>query len=182
MSTDATSPPYFDALSSGELPEEFFLEGPVPDGDDLLARTVARVHRHSARTARVRVATAVAAVLVVGATVTGAGMALGHWMSDQTVAAVTISDMRAGARMRAVLTPADGGTHVVMTVTGLPVGTRCRLTITDKAGDVVHNGSWQVGPDGGAKPITTTAWVPPDQIANVQVDTSDGVDMIGSAG
>lgn len=178
MSTDAMYRPM-----SGELPEEFYLDGPVPGGEELFRRTVARVHRHAARSARLRTASLVATVVVAGALVMGAGMELGHWMSrpgDERVLVATDAD--GGATLTADLVPVDGGSHVELKVTGLPAGTECHLTLYDKQGAAVADGSWGIGPDGGSKPVDMNAWPPPDDISSVMVTTSTGLRLSGPVG
>lgn len=180
MSTDALSPPITD-----ELPEEFFLEGPVPDGEELLRRTVARVHRHSARSARLRGAMLLVAVLLVGAMVTGGGMALGRLMFTATTPVaerqLTATDPVTGAHLSATLVPADGGTYIETSVTGLPTGTECRLTVLGH-GVTAPDGSWRIGQDGGRKPVSESFWMPPDDITALLVATSNGVHLYASAG
>lgn len=180
MPTDALSPP-----ATEELPEEFFLEGPVPGGEELLRRTVARVHRQSARSARLRWAMLLVAVLLVGAMVTGGGMALGRMMFPATPPVaerqLTATDPASGAHMSATLVGVDGGTYIEVSVTGLPMGTTCRLTVFGH--DItLHDGSWAIGPDGGRKPVPESAWMPPKDITALMVATSNGVHLYASAG
>jgi hypothetical protein len=180
MPTDALSPPVLD-----ELPEEFFLEGPVPDGGDLLLRTVARVHRHAARAARLRLALLVVAVVLAGAVVTGAGMVLGRSMYPSTPPVaerfVSATDPATHARLTAMLTSADGGTHIDISVTGLPAGTGCRLTVLGD-GITLPDGSWMIGPDGGRKPVAESAWMPPTDITGLMVTTSNGLHLHARVG
>lgn len=180
MSTDALSPPISD-----ELPDEFFLEGPVPDGEELLRRTVARVRRHSARSARLRGAMLLVAALLVGAVVTGGGMALGRAMFPATPAVaereLTATDPVSGAHLSATLVGVDGGTYIEISVTGLPMGTECRLTVLGH-GVRLPNGSWRIGQDGGRRPNPESVWMPPDDITALAIATSNGVHLYASTG
>lgn len=157
-----------------EQPEEYFLDGPVQGGDDLLHRTIARVHRHAARSARLRLALLAVTVVVAGALVMGSGMMLGQWMKPPGPVgiAVVATDPSTGARLGGALTSADGGSRIDVTVTGVPVGTVCRLTLIDTAGKSMPDGSWRVAADRGA--VSITAWWPPAAIRSVLVTTSSG--------
>lgn len=178
MPTQATVPPALD-----DLPDEFFLEGPVPGGEDLLRRTVAKVHQQSARTARLRNAALAGAVVLAGGMVMGAGMAIGHWMTPGVVAEhVVAMNSATGAELNAELVPVDGGTHLDLMVTGLPLGTACRLTVVSKQGVTQPGGSWRIGADDGRRAVTTSAWVPPDDIGTITVTTSTGMRLSWSAG
>lgn len=163
-----------------EAPEEFFLDGPMPDGEDLLRRTVAAVHRHAARSARLRVALLALGVVVAGALVMGSGMALGRWTDQPTGGGnpVVATDSARGATLSATLARTDGGSRLSVTVTGLPVGTTCRLSVVDTTGDAWPDGSWRIGP--GHRAVTTTAWPAPREIAAVRVTTSAGVTLTAS--
>jgi hypothetical protein len=179
MPHNALSPPVVD-----DLPEEFFLEGPVPDGEELFLRTMARVHRHAARSARWRATLLVVAVLLAGTVMTGTGMALGRWMFPTTPVGerpVSATDPATGAHLAATLASVDGGTHIDISVTGLPMGTECRLSVTGD-GIVLPDGGWQIGPDGGRTPVTESAWMPPEDIRGLTVATSTGVHLHATVG
>jgi hypothetical protein len=175
MPTDARSRP-----GPGDLPEEFFLDGPVPGGNELLLRTVANVHRQATRSARLRMVLLVAVIVLSGAVLTSAGMVLGRWTDDDAVplgdSPIVATD--AGARMLAAMAPGDGGSYLTVVVTGVPVGTTCRLTVIGKDGTKMDGGSWAIGP--AHRPIQTTTWIPPDQVAQLDVVTSTGLDLVGA--
>jgi hypothetical protein len=166
-----------------DWPSEFFLEGPAPGGEELLRRTVDTVRRQSARSARTRGWVLSATVVIACALLTGAGMAAGHWMTSVPVLVaehpVVATDTLAGARMTATVWPADGGSLLDVTVTGLPVGTPCQLTVIGRNGVRVSGGSWRIGPTHPT--ISSSAWFPPDQVAAIDVTTGEG-DLYATVG
>ncbi|HEX3589416.1 MAG TPA: hypothetical protein VHV74_07275 [Pseudonocardiaceae bacterium] len=166
---------------AGDWPEEFFLEGPVPGGDDLLRRTVETVHRRSARSARLRAAMVVIGVVLVGLLLTSIGMAIGRASHAATAprTEVVATDPATGARMEVTLAATVGGTSVTVTMTNLPIGTACHLTLIGKRGGHLDGGSWQVGPDAAQRPVGTTTLLRPSSVAEVQVTTSTGATLVG---
>lgn len=167
-------------FSAADTPEELFLEGPVPDGEELLLRTVAEVRRRSARSARTRVALLTTAVLVACAALTGAGAILGRMLGGPASTAetsVTATDPRTGAHLAVALASADDGTTMDVTVTGLPVGTACQLTYVGKDGTrLTDGGGWRVPADG--RPIRTHVWIPESDLAEIDVTTSVGAELV----
>jgi hypothetical protein len=163
-----------------EWPEEFYLEGPVPGGEELLQRTVAKVHRHSQRSAHARGALLVTAAVLIGVVLTGAGMAIGHSMRPSAVPEppIVAVDPRHGARLEAIMSAAGSSTNLRLKVSGLPVGTDCRLTVRDKDGTTFRNGGWRAG----TMPVDETVWLPPDRIAGIEVRTGTGADLVAAIG
>lgn len=168
--------------STDGWPEEFYLEGPVPDGEELLRRTVARVHKHSARSVRIRLALTATGVLVASAALTGTGIVVGRFLEGPAVVAETVitgSDPRSGARLAVAMTPTDDGTRMDVTVTGLPVGTACQLTYVGTDGSrLSHNGSWRIPPDAAHRPAHEHVWMTESQLAAVEVTTSTGTELV----
>lgn len=162
---------------AGEWPEEYYLDGPVPGGDDLLLRTVAKVRRQSTRSARLRATLVVAGLVVLGLLLTSVGMAIGR-ASHATTAPrthVTATDPATGARMDVTLVGTEGGTYVSVVLSHLPVGTACHLTLIGRRGGHVDGGSWQIGVD--ARPVGTTTLLRPTSVAEVDVTTSTGAHL-----
>lgn len=176
MPTDARNRP-----SPGDLPDEFFLEGPVPDGEELLRRTVAKVRRQATRSARLRGVLLVAIIVLSGAVLTSAGMALGRWSDDDDGVPVVGAPIVAsvdGAKLTATMALGDGGSYLTVVVTGVPIGTTCRLTIIGDDGTRTDGGSWGIGP--AHRPVETTAWMPPSGVAELDVVTSNGLELIAA--
>ena len=167
--------------SADDWPEEFSLDGPAPDCAELLRRTVDSVHRQSARSARLRAALVVIGVVLAGLLVTSVGMAIGRASHAATARQtdVVATDPTTGARMAVTLVATQGGTYVTVTMTNLPVGTACHLTLIGRRGGHLDGGSWQIGPDTAHLPVGTTTLLRPTSVAEVQVTTSTGADLVG---
>jgi hypothetical protein len=166
MSTDTTL-----QHDTPDLPAEFYLDGPVPDGEELLRRTVAAVHKRSARSARLRVSLFVVAALVACAALAGTGLAVGRLIGGPHVSIAesyySATDPGTGAKLAATVTPGEGGSHLTVTVTGLPQGTPCQLTVIGTNGTRVPGGGWRIPQD--RKPVTANVWMAPDQMAEIEV-------------
>lgn len=161
-----------------DWPPEAFLDGPVPDGEDLLQRTMTKVHKHSARSARIRAAVFTSAVVLACAVLAGTGVVIGR-MLESPASAVTATDPRTDAHLVALMTPTDDGTSMEITVTGLPVGTACHLTFVGKDGTRMSDGtSWRIPLDAADHPIETHVWMPESSLAEIDVTTSTGVHLI----
>ncbi|HEX5405603.1 MAG TPA: hypothetical protein VFX16_25285 [Pseudonocardiaceae bacterium] len=174
MPTDARNRP-----SPGDLPAEFFLDGPIPGGEELLLRTVARMRRQATRSARLRGVLLVAVIVLSGAVLTSAGMALGRLSDDDRVpVGGPIIASVDGARLTATMASGDGGSYFTVSVTGVPIGTTCRLTVIGQDGTRSDNGSWAIGP--APRPIETMTWMHPNQIAELDVVTSTGLELIAA--
>jgi hypothetical protein len=168
---------------SDDWPDEYYLEGPVTGGDELLRRTLANVRRQSTRSARWRVVLVAAGVLLAGAMLTGAGMAIGRLtqQSPAPTGQIVATDAHAGAAMRITTRTTEGGTYLVVTTTGLPVGTACRLTVTSRTGAHMDGGGWKVAPDAAQDPVDMMVWLPRSQVAQLTVTTSVGAILVGNA-
>jgi hypothetical protein len=161
-------------------PDEFFLDGPVAGGEELLRRTVANVHRRSARAANVRLAMLVVAMVLAGAVLAMAGMTVGTWLGrmppplDRLVA----SDPATGTRLNVTITAVDGGSALVVVLTGPPAGTACWLMVVGTDGTVMLAGGWRIGRTPARHPVDLTAWLVPDQVARVEVFTGTGTELV----
>lgn len=167
-----------------DWPHEFYLEGPVTGGDELLRRTLANVRRQSTRSARWRIVLVAAGVVLAGLMLTGTGMAIGR-LTDHVPPPerpITATDPRTGARMWVLTRTTEGGTYLNVTTKGLPVGTTCRLTVVGKDGSRQDGGGWKVGPDAIEDPVDMMVWLPRSRVAQLDVTTSVGATLIGNAG
>jgi hypothetical protein len=125
-----------------------------------------------------------AGVLVACAAVVGAGVALGHHMNADIVVAGQVqgTDRRTGAHMQATMTGTNW-THLTVSMTGLPPSTACRLTVVGRDGSRVPGGSWQTSPDNGpGSPVSASASIPPNEVAEIEVRTGNGSDVIAQVG
>jgi Putative zinc-finger len=172
----------------GEVPPEFFLEGPPEGGDLLVRRAVSRVRaeRRSALTRR-RVLTAAAAAVAAVALI-GAGAVAGRQSAPAPVASgpsstpvagtrtATATDPGTGATVSAQVVPAAGWVRVSATVTGIPAGQKCRIVVVGTGGDRQIAGSWVVSAKGekDGTTLSGSALVAPAQVAAVLVENFDG--------
>jgi anti-sigma factor RsiW len=178
----------------GEVPPEFFLEGPPEGGDLLVHRAVSRVkaERRSALTRR-RVLTAAAAAVVAVALI-GAGAVAGRQSAPAPVASgptstpvagtrtATATDAATGARVSAQVVPAAGWVRVSAEVTGIPVGQRCRIVVVGAAGERQIAGSWVVSEKGAQNgtALTGSALIDPAQVSAVLVENFDGRQFVSA--
>lgn len=165
----------------GGWPDEYFLDGPAPGGEDLLRRTIATVHRKSARAARARRHMLIGALVVVAGLLCGLGMAIGRWTLGEPLRPIVVaSNVSTGARLAVTMGSAEGGSYLDVTVTGLPTGTSCWLTVTSKNGNTLAGGSFQTEPDSQRDPVDVTIWLPPAEVAEIAVTASTGARLVGA--
>jgi hypothetical protein len=165
----------------GGWPDEYFLDGPAPGGEELLRRTVATVHRKSARAARARRHMLIGVLVVVAGLLTGLGMAIGRWTLGESLRPIVVaSDVSTGASLAVTMGGTEGGSYLDVTVTGLPVGTNCWLTVTSRDGHTLAGGSFQIEPDAQRAPVDFTIWLPPAEVAEIAVTASTGAQLIGA--
>ena len=166
----------------GEIPPEAFLEGPPPEGDLRLTRTLHRVreesrgHDRRRRTLWTLAGLAAAVVALAGGLFAGRTTAPSAPAAAAAAAAtprvVTATDPATGTSMSVTVTPAAGWVRLRATVEGVPAGTQCRLFVIARDGGREFAGSWLVG--GPGTTIDGSALVPPAEVAAVQVETFAG--------
>ncbi|WP_250000874.1 zf-HC2 domain-containing protein [Actinoplanes sp. M2I2] len=166
----------------GEIPPEAFLEGPPPDGDLLLQKTLHQVRDegrgHTRRRRALWTLAAVAAALIAVA----GGISVGRSFVDPpgpvapaVVAGprtLTTTDAATGTSMDVTITPAAGWVRLRATVAGVPAGSQCRLFVVARDGSREYAGSWLVGPD--ATTVDGSALVAPAEVTAVQLETYAG--------
>jgi hypothetical protein len=192
----------------GEVPPEAFLDGPPEGGDLMLQRTLRRVRAERAQASRPsRLLMAAGTVGLVAAALAG-GTLVGRATAPAVQAAPTPTvssaaptptvssaapttppagtqvlagrDPRTGTSLTGVVTPAPGWVRIHVKVEGVPTGVRCRLVVVSKNGAQVQAGSWQVSPLGEQQGTTLdgSAFVPPTEVASVNVVTVDGKKLV----
>ncbi|MFD9286417.1 anti-sigma factor [Streptomyces mirabilis] len=180
----------------GEVPPEFFLEGPPEDGELMLQRTLRQVRTEGTAVQRRRgatiglVAASLAGVLLFGGYVAGQA----H-KSPDTLASRSADDAEKGvwtssatdpatqATMKVSLTPAAGWVRVDATVGGLQPGEKCRLVVESKSGEREIAGSWIMGEQKGSAQskglgLSGAAAVPLDQVDSVTVENDKGEQLV----
>lgn len=185
----------------GEVPPEAFLDGPPPDGDLLLQRTLREVRAlETAAAPAARAARAVkpskrnrwmlvAAALVVIAGALGGGVLIGRQSVDQVVAdttpvpgskQATATDAGTGTTMATTVEPRGGWSWIAVNVSGLKVGAECQMLVTDKDGESYVAGSWVVGEKGareGSK-FAGGVMIPLDKVKSVEIRTIQGQHVV----
>lgn len=179
------------------VPPEAMLDGPPPDADLLLQRTIRQV-RAEAAGANIRTRTLVAAAaVVVAAAAIGVGVVVGrttgqpgHFTAaappppaptQQTPVApgtryASGTDATTGARLTVGVTPAAGWVRINASATGIPAGQRCRLVVVGKDGAQEVAGSWLVSDKLANEGVNLdgAALIDPADVAAVLVENFDG--------
>lgn len=136
------------------VPPEAFIDGPPPNGDLLLQRTLRRVRAEEQQVpsrpsgAWRRLASVAAALVIAGGLLAG-GIFIGRDTSETPSAAVgpsyTASDAKTGATMSVQVEPLAGWVKLHAKAEGIKAGEQCQLVITGKDGSQLITGSWLVG-------------------------------------
>ncbi|WP_436496792.1 anti-sigma factor family protein [Actinokineospora sp. HUAS TT18] len=174
--------------SLDEIPPEAFLEGP-PDGDLVLQRTLRKLSPPPSRRGLVA-----AGVAVLAAAALGGAFLAGRGTAPDTVAAPPTTtapgtrtgestDPATGAVMTVRMVPQAGWVRVNAVVKGAPAGARCELRVVPKSGgESVLAGSWLVSEKGSREGTTLdgSALIDPDDVAAVEVVTTDGARIVST--
>jgi hypothetical protein len=171
----------------GEVPPEAFLDGPPPDGDLLLQRTLREVRTpvKPQRSSRSRWLMVAAAVIVVAGAL-GGGVLIGRQTVDQgdtPVAGskqVTATDPGTGTTMATTVEPRAGWSWIQVQVTGLKAGAECEMLVTDKAGKTWVAGTWLISEKAAREGsrFGGGVLVPLDQVKSVQIRTLQGEHVV----
>jgi RNA polymerase sigma-70 factor (ECF subfamily) len=174
------------------MPPEVFLEGPPPDSELVLQRTLREIReKNSAYRRRRRLALTAAAVAVLVGVGAG-GVALGRVTAGETITALrttrpdtgarllTGSNPATGARMTVTVTPEAGWVRVKATVMGIPAGERCMLVVLDRNRDRYIAASWLASPAAEKDGITVdgAAVVAPGDVAAVAVQNFEHRELV----
>ena len=168
----------------GEIPPEAFLEGPPPDGDLLLQRTLHEVRRLGRREVWRTRALVAAAAVAVAVVALGAGAVIGRVTSSEAPAVASASiapgvrtgaaaNAATGVSMNATIRPAAGWVRVSATVTGVPAGEQCRLFVVAADGTREPAGSW-LASESGSTTLDGAALMAPVDVTAVQAETYAG--------
>ncbi|MFI6099651.1 anti-sigma factor [Lentzea sp. NPDC051213] len=156
-------------LMEEELPPEAAFDGPPPDADHLLQRTLGTVR--SERRAAVRRrgrTTALTSTFLVAAVLAG-GVWLGQGMGQ--AGEVLQGTSAAGAHMAVQVTDTEGGLRLVATVDGVQDGEACWLVVHTKDGRSFTAGSWRA--HAGEVTLAGSAMVRAEDVAGVSVVNHD---------
>jgi hypothetical protein len=176
----------------GEVPPEAFLDGPPEDGDLVLQRTLRQVRAEKESGRRTRNLLVGAAAVVAVALALGGGVLLGQTDRSTTVALPPppltappsppvpgtehMSGVSGGLRLNVTITPAAGWVRLNASVTGLPVGQKCKLIVVSKSGGEEVAGSWLVSAKAAANGtnLDGAVLIPIGQVRSVEVRNFDG--------
>ncbi|MFD9358411.1 zf-HC2 domain-containing protein [Streptomyces sp. NPDC060031] len=187
----------------GEVPAEAFLDGPPPQGGDLLLQRTLRQMRGELAGARRRrrgvaglaAVASMAAVFWAGAQWGGSDggpVALPPQPSPTVSAQPTAppagtrvasaTDPGTGARMTVQVTPAAKWVRVHAAVAGVPAGQRCRLVVVSRDGTRTTAGGWVVGSQGNGESkgaaLDGTAAVDPGDVQAILVENEAGLQFV----
>lgn len=160
-----------------ELPPEAFLEGPPPDADLLLQRTLGTVRAERTRAVRRRGRLAAATTATLIAATLAGGVYLGQdLVSDD--AKLFEGGTAGGARMSVQLANTDSGVRLVATVAGLADGERCWLLVHTRDGRTITAGSWLAHEQSVTLPAQ--AMVDANDVAGVSVVGADKRQLVAA--
>ncbi|WP_329538516.1 anti-sigma factor (plasmid) [Streptomyces sp. NBC_01450] len=183
----------------GEVPPEFFLEGPPEDGELMLQRTMRQVREEQSVARRRRTlliglaAAALAGTLLGGGYVAGqaqrtarapeaaAPRQQGPAVSDEGKSG-SATDPGTKAKLSVRMTPAAGWVRVNAAVRGLPTGDRCTLVVYSGSGERAIAATWVVAEQQSAKAdevkLSGSAAVPLADATSVAVENQQGKRMV----
>ena len=170
----------------GEIPPEAFLDGPPPDGELLLRKTLRQVREDRRGRMRQRRTYWVAAAVVAGLLALAGGLIVGRLTTSDAQLTATLSatsappgartgsatDAGTGAFMSVTVRPAAGWVRVHADVGGVAAGSSCRLVVVSRDGTREQAGSWLTSADTTA--VDGAALMDPASVAAVQAETYAG--------
>jgi anti-sigma factor RsiW len=170
----------------GGIPPEAFLDGPPPDGEILLGRTLQQVRRERGRQDTRRRLLWAAAAVVIGSGVLAGGTVAGLELASRRSAASGVAaagdrtgaatDGATGATMSVAVRPAAGWVRVHAEVGGVPAGEQCRLYVMARDGSRREAGSWLAG--AGETTVDGAALLDPAEVTAVRVETFAGQPLV----
>lgn len=156
-----------------ELPPEAGLDGPPPDMDHLLQRTLGTVRdeRQQAVRRRGRITALSSTLMVAGVLAGGVWMGQGMGVGGTGAGQLLQGTSSAGAHMAVRVTDTEGGLRLVATVDGVQDGEACWLVVHTKDGRTFTAGSWRA--HAGEVTLAGSAMVRADDVAGVSVVNHD---------
>jgi predicted anti-sigma-YlaC factor YlaD len=149
--------------------------------DLLLHRTLAHAAQERRRRRLVAGGAIAASLLIVitviGWTISGDGSDVTATSSSPTIVRSTASDPESGVQGSAQLQPSVAGSDLVVAVSGVSSGTRCRLVMVDRDGERTVIDTWTAD-YGGEANISTQVPVPVSQVSDVQLVDASARDVL----
>lgn len=166
------------------VPPEALLDGPIADGDVLLAKLLREAAGGSRRRPWprwLRLAGAAAAAVVLLAAGFGGGLLAGQQTSPSaagptSVRTATAHDAMSGVGMVIDLSSFNGWVDIQGRFTGVTPGATCRIVLVTRSGERVVAGVWIAPPNARTSVVTVdgSAIVPPVDVVSAEVDTISG--------
>lgn len=168
------------------IPPEVLLDGPIDDGDVLLAKilrsaTGADGPRRRPWPRWLRFAGAAAAAVALLAAGFGGGEFAGRHStpsvaSPSSVRIATARDRMSGVGMTIDLSSFNGWVDIQGRFTGVTPGATCRIVLVTRSGERVVAGVWIAPPNARTSVVTVdgSAIVPPVDVVSAEVDTVSG--------
>lgn len=152
-----------------ELPPEAALDGPPPNADHLLQRTLGSVReeRHQAVRRRGRITALTSTFVVAGVLAGGVWLGQGLGMGGTDTGEVLLGTSSTGAHLAVRVTDTEGGLRLVATVDGVQDGEACWLVVHTKDGRTFTAGSWRA--HDGEVTLAGSAMVRAGDVAGVSV-------------
>ncbi len=154
------------------VPREEAEKGPPKPSEDAFERLASSAARHRSVQRRRRAVLSVAAALVVIGGVWGA-----LWANQGDTNSETVTAQSGAVRATVVVSKADKGSRLELTLWGVPSGQRCQLVAIGRDGHEEVAGTWIANYTGGA---SHTGWAPdaPDKLARLVVESVDGTRLV----
>jgi RNA polymerase sigma-70 factor (ECF subfamily) len=173
----------------GELPPEAVLTGPPAGGDLVLQRTLRQMRAEIAAIGRrrnLRLGSAAAACIVVGAVLGGSTVAQLTTPSTVQVSVVpgtrvaSAVDAQSKTRLVVTMVPAQGWVRLNAAVSGVARGEKCRIVVLRRGGGKEIAASWVVSEKGETEGtnVDGAAAVPLDEVIAVEVETIAGKTLV----
>ncbi|MFC0433712.1 anti-sigma factor [Kutzneria buriramensis] len=152
------------------------LNGPPPDGDQVLQRALRQIRAESAASRRRRGAFLASAAAVVTAVAVTTGVMVGR--SGDSLGPVRASgvDAGTGASLAVSFAPTTGWSHISAAVSGLPVGVECELVLVGKDGRRTIAAGWRVSSPQST--VDASALVDPADITSILLESPAGTKFV----
>lgn len=160
-----------------KLPAGDELAAAAPADPQLLATVLETARRRRGQRRRMFAAAACLVALGVASAVVDLTVGGGaRSPAGPVVTRAAATSAATGVHLAVALSPRSWGTQIVVTVRGVPAGSRCELLVTGPGGALETGAWWRVGSARGATVPAETSWSPA-QVHRLAVVTAAGQDL-----